>query len=329
MPKLDKKTIRNNTRENWGNDYKFLPKLDLLAVQKESYRWFLEEGIGEILQEISPIDDFTEKNWTLTLNDYRIGKPANSADVAMSKGLTYDAPLYVEASLLNKKTDKTIKHEVFLGDIPKMTERGTFVINGVERTIVNQLVRSPGVYFTVTQDNVTGKKIYTAEIRPVHGSWLEFSTTRHETITVRIDRRRKFLASTFLRALGISSNDDIREKFKESEGKSGETSFINNTLKKDETPDSQEALIEIFRKMHPGEPIVIYKIKESFFGMFFNVRRYDLGKVGRYKMNKKLKDTPGFKESTERVLTIDDIIATICFLIDLVTGRIGVDDIDI
>ena len=328
MPKLDKKTIRNNTRENWGNDYKFLPKLDLLAVQKESYRWFLEQGIGEILKEISPIDDFTEKNWTLIFKDYRIGKPANSADVAMSKGLTYDAPLYVEASLLNKKTDKTIKHEVFLGDIPQMTERGTFVINGVERTIVNQLVRSPGAYFMVTQDNVTGKKIYTAEIRPVHGSWLEFSTTRHETITVRIDRRRKFLASTFLRALGISSNDDIREKFKESEGKSGETSFINNTLKKDETPDSQEALIEIFRKMHPGEPIVIDKIKESFFGMFFNVRRYDLGKVGRYKMNKKLKDTPSFKESNEQVLTVDDIIATISFLIELVAGKNGVDDID-
>ncbi len=328
MPKLDKKTIKNNIRENWGNDYKFLPKLDLLAVQKESYKWFLQEGIGEILQEISPIDDFTEKNWTLTFKDYRIGKPANSADVAMNKGLTYDAPLYVEAVLLNKKTNKTIKQEVFLGDIPQMTERGTFIINGVERTIVNQLVRSPGAYFMVTQDNVTGKKIYTAEIRPVHGSWLEFSTTRHETITVRIDRRRKFLASTFLRALGISSNEDIAEKFKESEGQDGKTSFINNTLKKDETPDSQEALTEIFRKMHPGEPIVIDKIKESFFGMFFNTRRYDLGKVGRYKMNKKLKDTPGFKESNERVLRIDDIIGTISFLIELAQGKNGVDDID-
>ncbi len=327
MPRADKKTIKNKTRENWGNDYKFLPKLDLLAVQKESYRWFLEHGIEEILKEISPVDDFTEKNWTLIFKDYRIGKPAGSSEVSMSKGLTYDAPLYVEAVLLNKKTDKTIKHEVFLGDIPQMTERGTFVINGVERTIVNQLVRSPGAYFTVTQDNVTGKKIYTAEIRPVHGSWLEFSTTRHETITVRIDRRRKFLASTFLRALGISSNDDIREKFKELE-QDGKTSFINNTLKKDETPDSQEALVEIFRKMHPGEPIVIDKIKESFFGMFFNVRRYDLGKVGRYKMNKKLKDTPGFKESNERVLSVDDIIATISFLIELVQGKNGVDDID-
>ncbi|OGH17664.1 MAG: DNA-directed RNA polymerase subunit beta, partial [Candidatus Levybacteria bacterium RIFCSPHIGHO2_02_FULL_37_11] len=208
-----------------------------------------------------------------------------------------------------------------------MTGRGTFVINGVERTIVNQLVRSPGAYFTVVQDNVTGKKIFTAEIRPVHGSWLEFSTTRHETITVRIDRRRKFLATTFLRAIGISSNDDIREKFKKSE-EEGKTSFINNTLKKDETPDSQEALVEIFRKMHPGEPIVIDKVKESFFGMFFNSRRYDLGKVGRYKMNKKLKDTPGFRHTQERVLTVDDIIGTIGFLIELAQGKKGIDDID-
>ena len=326
MPKADKFINRNNTRINWGKEYSFLPTLDLLAVQKDSYAWFLEKGIGEILQEISPIDDFTEKNWTLIFKDYRIGKPPKSTDFCITKGITFDAPLYVSAELLNKKTNKTIKQEVFLGDIPQMTERGTFIINGVERTIVNQLVRSPGAYFTVIQDNVTGKKIYTAEIRPVHGSWLEFSTTRHETITVRIDRRRKVLATTFLRALGISSNDDIREKFKEPE--EGKASFIDNTLKKDETPDSQEALVEIFRKMHPGEPIVLDKIKESFYGMFFHARRYDLGRVGRYKINKKLKDAPGFKLSEERVLTIDDVIGTIAFLIELAQGKDGIDDID-
>jgi DNA-directed RNA polymerase subunit beta len=325
MPKADK--ITNNTRQNWGEDYEDLPQLDLLAVQKDSYKWFVENGIGEIIQEVSPVDDFTEKNWTLTFKDYRIGNPTNPPEVAISKGLTYDAPLYVKAELLNKKTDKVIKQEVFLGDIPQMTERGTFIINGVERTIVNQLVRSPGVFFTVLQDNVTGKKIYSAEIRPVHGSWLEFSTTRHETVTVRIDRRRKFLATTFLRALGISSNEDIREKFKTIEA-DGKTSFIENTLKKDETPDSQEALVEIFKKMHPGEPIVIDKVKESFFGMFFNSRRYDLGRVGRYKINKKLSDTPGFVNTEEKVLTTSDIIATISFLIELAKGRDGVDDID-
>ena len=223
MPKSDK-VNSDIIRQNWGDAYPNLPKLDLLAAQKESYKWFVEEGIGEIIQEVSPVDDFTEKNWTLTFKEYRIGAPTNSHDVSISKGLTFDAPLYVKAELINKKTDKTIKQEVFLGDIPQMTERGTFIINGVERTIVSQLVRSPGVFFTALQDNVTGKKIYSAEIRPVHGSWLEFTTTRHETITVRIDRRRKFLVSTFLRAIGISSNDDIREKFKDLEA-DGKTSL--------------------------------------------------------------------------------------------------------
>jgi len=326
MPKSNLE-IKDNLRENWGVEYPFLPKLDLLSVQKESYKWFIEEGIGEILKEISPIDDFTEKNWSLEFKKYRVGKSKITPEIAVEKGLTYDIPLYVETILTNKKTNAKIEQEVFLGDIPQMTDRGTFIINGVERTIVNQLVRSPGVFFTALEDNVTGKTIYMAEIRPIHGSWLEFSTTRHETITVRIDRRRKFLVTTFLRAVGIGSNDQIRERFKDLESK-GNTSFIENTLKKDETGDIQEALVEIFRKLHPGEPIVFEKIKESFNGMFFNYRRYDLGDVGRYKINRKLKDTPGFKETAERVLTIDDIVGTISYLIELAQGKDGVDDID-
>ncbi len=329
MPKSDTKDNKDNikTREDWGKKFPVIPELDLLTVQKESYKWFEEKGIGEVLQEISPIDDFTGKNWTLILKDYRIGKPTNTPELCLVKGLTFDAPLYVKATLTNKKTEAQIDQEVFLGDIPRMTERGTFIINGIERAIVNQLVRSPGVFFTATPDVVTGQTLYTAEIRPVHGSWLEFTTTRYETITVKIDRRRKFLASTFLRAIGVSDNDLIREKFAEVEA-GGETNFINNTLQKDETGSQNEALIEIFKKMHPGEPVVLEKVKENFFGMFFNNRRYDLGDVGRYKMNKKLKDVPGFKPSEERILTIDDIIATIKFLIQLSKGKDGVDDID-
>ncbi len=328
MPKLDSKDNKDNIkRENWGKRFPVLPPLDLLTVQKESYDWFEKKGIGEVLQEISPIDDFTGKNWTLTLKDYRIGKHTNEPELCLIKGLTFDAPLYVKATLLNKKTGAEIDQEVFLGDVPRMTERGTFIVNGIERAIVNQLVRSPGVFFTSTQDMVTGQTLYTAEIRPVHGSWLEFTTTRYETITVKIDRRRKFLASTFLRAIGVSDNDAIRAKFAEMEA-DGKTSYINNTLQKDDTGSQNEALIEIFKKMHPGEPVVIDKVKENFFGMFFNNRRYDLGDVGRYKINKKLKDTPGFRPSEERVLTIEDILSTIAFLIELSRGKDGVDDID-
>ena len=328
MPKADKKNIKNNNiREDWGNEFPVLPQLDLLKSQRDSYKWFEDVGIGEVLKEISPIDDFTGKNWTLTLNDYRIGKTTNTPELCLVKGLTYDAPLYVKATLLNKKTEAEIDQEVFLGDIPKMTVRGTFIVNGIERAIVNQLVRSPGVFFTATKDAVTGQTLYTAEIRPVHGSWLEFTTTRYETITVKIDRRRKFLSTAFLRAIGVSDNEVIRSKFEKLEA-DGKTDYINKTLLKDETTSQNEALIEIFKKMHPGEPVVIDKIKENFLGMFFNNRRYDLGDVGRYKINKKLKNVPGFNPSDERILTVDDIIATLGFLIELSHGMDGVDDID-
>lgn len=329
MPKTDKNDNKDNIRKNWGKSYSILPQLDLLKVQKESYQWFLEKGIKEVLGEISPIDDFTEKNWTLELKDYRLGKPSTSPVIALSKGITYDSPLYVNATLTNKKTNATYNQEVFLGDIPQMTDRGTFVVNGIERSVVNQLVRSPGVFFTAVLDNVTGKTLYSAEIRPVHGSWLEFTTTRHETVMVKIDRRRKFLATTFLRALGISSGDEIKNRFSQAE-KDLKTSFIDNTLQKDETIDSTDALVEIFRKMHPGEPIVLDKVRENFVGMFFNNRRYDLGEVGRYKINKKLENTAGFNPPPEevKILTTEDIIGTISFLIKLASDGQGVDDID-
>ncbi|MBI2025892.1 MAG: DNA-directed RNA polymerase subunit beta, partial [Candidatus Levybacteria bacterium] len=316
-------------RINWGRDFELLPKLDLLSVQKDSYNWFLNEGIKQVLAEISPVDDFTEKNWTLELKDYRLGKLSTTAQNALQKGITYDAPLYVNTTLTNKKTDAKYNQEVFLGDIPQMTDRGTFVINGIERAVVNQLVRSPGVFFTATADNVTGKTLYTAEIRPVHGSWLEFTTTRHETIMVKIDRRRKFLATTFLRALGISSNEDLKARFSQL-GADGKTTFIENTLLKDETVDSNEAVVEIFKKMHPGEPVVLDKVRENFLGMFFNNRRYDLGTVGRYKINKKLGSVSGFNQPSEdtKILTTEDIIGTIAYLIKLARNGEGVDDID-
>ncbi len=322
---MPKNTTNDNIRQNWGRTYSIVPELDLLSIQKTSYQWFKEHAIGEILQEISPVEDFTEKNWQLTFGHYRIGKSTYSPEEAMNKGVTFDAPLYVEATLLNKKTGETQTQEIFLGDIPQMTERGTFVVNGIERSVVNQLVRSPGVFFTATVDPVTGKPLYTAEVRPVHGSWLEFSTTRHGTITVKIDRRRKFPVTTFLRAIGISSNDDIRDRFT---GITDKEAFIDNTLQKDETASETEAMIEIFKKMHPGEPVVLEKVRESLNGLFFNNRRYDLGPVGRYKINKKLADTQNFRPAEERVLSVDDVVGTIAYLIGLSQGNGVVDDID-
>ncbi|MDO8461139.1 MAG: DNA-directed RNA polymerase subunit beta [bacterium] len=318
MQKRDKDGI---IRQDWGKKYSLLPHLDLLEVQKASYKWFEDVGLWEILQEISPVNDFTDKNWNLEFQSYRLGSPSHTPEIAVLKGLTFDAPLYVKAVLTNKKTNKSQTQEVFLGDIPQMTERGTFIINGIERAVVTQLVRSPGVFFTAFGDPVTGKALYSAEIRPTHGSWLEFSTTRHDTITVKIDRRRKFLATTFLRAIGISSNENIKERFRDE-------SLISSTLEKDQTQNETEALIEIFNKMHPGEPVVLEKIRENFRGLFFNNRRYDLGNVGRYKVNKKLGEVPGFTPSDKRVLTVEDVVSTINYLILLMKGIGKIDDID-
>jgi DNA-directed RNA polymerase subunit beta len=327
MAKLANKTTKDDIiRYDWGKTYRGLPQLDLLATQKASYKWFLKTGIADILREVTPIEDFTGKNWSLELGEYRLGETSITPDEALNKGLTFDAPLYTQATLTNKKTEDKISAEVFLGDIPQMTERGTFIVNGIERAVVNQLVRSPGVFFTAVQDPTTGKTLYTAEIRPVHGSWLEFSTTRYGTITVKIDRRRKFLATTLLRAVGVSGNDTIKEKFAGIENE--DQAFINNTLQKDTTGSESEALIEIFKKMHPGEPIVLDKVRESIQNLFFNNRRYDLGEVGRYKTNKKLLAVPGFSATEEKVLTVEDIVATISYLIMLHQGKGFVDDID-
>lgn len=312
-------------RQYWGRVEKALPSLDLLSVQKKSYEWFVSEGIKEVIDEISPIEDFTGKNWELSLGEYKLGEPKVSEEIAIGKGLTYFSPLTIEATLVNKRTGKTLKQNVFLGEIPKMTDRGTFIVNGIERVIVSQIIRSPGVFFTATEDPITGKTLYTAEMRPVHGSWLEFSTTRTDMVVVRIDRRKKFLTSVFLKALGIETNDEIYERFKDVPGAE---IFIKNTLEKDDARGGTDALIEIFKKMNPGEPIVIDTIRQNFRDSFFDRRRYDLSRVGRYKVNKKLSVLPNFAPQEAYTLTIEDVIGIISYLINLANGKGKIDDID-
>ncbi len=314
-----------STRQYWGKIEKNLPSLDLLSIQQQSYKWFIEEGIKEVIEEISPIEDFTGKNWELALGAYKLGEPKITEEVALNKGLTYFTPLTVEAVLVNKKTGKNVKQNVFLGEVPKMTDRGTFIVNGIERVIVSQIVRSPGVFFTATEDPITGKTLYTAEMRPVHGSWLEFSTTRTDMVVVRIDRRKKFLASVFLKALGIETNEEIYERFK---GIEGSENYVKNTLEKDEARGGTDALIEIFKKMNPGEPVVVDTIRQNFRDSFFDRRRYDLSRVGRYKVNKKLSNLPNFEAQTALTLTIDDVVGIISYLIQLSQGKGKIDDID-
>lgn len=315
-----------SNRVYWGKQEKVVPPLDLTAVQLESYKWFMEKGIADLLAEVSPIADFTGKNWLLNFNKHYFGKPRYSAAECLAKGLTFDTPLKVEATLINKQTGRSLTQEVFLGDIPAMTENGTFIINGVERCIVNQIVRSPGIYFTGDIDPITGKVLYTGEVRPLFGSWLDFSISRNEVITVRIDRRRKFAVTTFLRAIGISQDEEILELFSDLPKDAGRQ-FIYSTIDKDPTKTLEEAVLEIYRKMRPGEPAVLENAQELLNSLFFQPRRYSLGSVGRYKINKKLKlDTPNTKENW--ILTKNDIVSLVKYLIGLPYGKGEVDDID-
>lgn len=235
-------------------------------------------------------------------------------------------PLKVMTTLVNKQTGHRVMQEVFLGDIPAQTANGTFIINGIERCVVNQLVRSPGIYFTGTVDSATGKTLYSAEIRPMHGSWLEFIVTRNDVIMVRIDRRRKFVASTFLRAIGIATNEEIVNTFKDADV-NPDHKYVEVTIAKDPTTNQTEAVLELYRKLRPGEPIVLDNAQELLRTMFFDYRRYSLERVGRYKMNKKLKiDVPNDKDHW--VLTREDIIGAIRYLVNLTNGKGDVDDID-
>lgn len=306
-----------------GKAYKNLPPLDLLAVQRDSYQWFLTKGIAQALGEISPIVDFTGKNWELYLGSHTFGKEKITIAEGLRKGLTYDRPLKAQTVLVNKKTGKEIKKEVFLGDIPQMTPNGTFIINGIERGVVMQIVRSPGVFFTGEVDPTSGRMLYNVEIRPAHGSWLEFMVGRNDVITVRIDRRRKFPVTTLLRVFGLSTDEEILNSFSEEEGRN----FLLATLEKDSPKTQEEALGEIYQKMRPGEPVVLENARALIEAMFFNHRRYDLGKVGRFKINKRLGlNIHNIKENW--VLGQKDVVGTVKYLIRLQNGKGTVDDID-
>ncbi len=324
---LGKSQVANyEGRTYWGAVSSLKPELNLIQLQKDSYAWFLAEGIKEVLEEIFPVEDFTGKNWILELGEITFGKPKYSPDKAKEKGVTYDGPLRVETILTNKQTGEKYKQEVFLSDIPMMTEKGTFVVNGVERVIVNQIVRSPGVFFGAVEDPITGRRLYQAELRPYRGSWLEFSISRSDVLTVKIDRRRKFAATTLLRAIGIATDEEIKGLFKDVDS-SEDRSLIDTTLSKDSTSSQDEALLEIFRKMRPGDPVVLENARQLLDGMFFNNRRYNLTKVGRFKINKRLGlEVPNTPENW--VLSKEDIIATIRYLIGLVNGVGKLDDID-
>ena len=252
---------------------------DLLEIQKKSYQWFIDTGIKEVFEDLFPVENFSG-TLSLEFGDYHFDEPRYSIKQSKDRETTFAAPLKVEVRLFNHETGEVKEQEIFLGDMPVMTESGTFVINGAERVIVSQLVRSPSVYFNKEIDK-NGRPCITSQIIPTRGTWLEFETDARDVLYVRIDRTRKVPITTLLRAFGLSSDEEIIKLF-------GKDEYLENTLAKDSTRNTDEALIEIYEKLRPGEPATLDSSKNQIITRFFDEFRYDLAKVGRYKFNRKL-----------------------------------------
>ena len=267
-------------RRNYAKTKNAIELKDLLEVQKKSYNWFIDEGIKEVFEDIFPVESFTG-NLSLEFGDYSFDAPRYSIKGCKERYATYAAPLKVQARLFNHETGEVKEQEIYLGDMPIMTESGTFVINGAERVIVSQLVRSPSVYFSRELDKKNGKNIITSQIIPTRGTWLEYETDARDTVYVRIDRTRKVPITTLLRAIGLSNDEDIYGLF-------GEDEYLVRTIEKDANKNTDEALIDIHAKLRPGEPSTLDSAKNQLITRFFDAFRYDLAKVGRYKFNKKL-----------------------------------------
>lgn len=290
---------------------------DLIEIQHSSFRWFLEEGLIEELDSFSPITDYTGKLELHFLGkDYKLKEPKYYVDEAKRRDATYSVQMYVPTRLINKETGEIKEQEVFIGDLPLMTERGTFIINGAERVIVNQIVRSPGVYYKKELDK-NGRRTYSASLIPNRGAWLKFETDKNGLVWVRIDKTRKLSAQVLLKAIGLGDNE-IMDSLRHPE-------FYQKTLEKEGNPTEEEALIELYKKLRPGEPPTVSGGQQLLESRFFDPKRYDLGRVGRYKLNKKLRLS---ELDVTRVLTPKDILCAIDYLINLEFDTGTTDDID-
>ena len=295
---------------------------NLVDHQNKSFQWFVEEGLGELLAEISPIDDYTGTKLTLSFKDYRFEDPKLSEAEARENNVSYDAPLKATVVLTNKVTGEVKEQEIYLGDYPWMTTRGTFVINGAERVVVSQLIRSAGVFFTA--DNKGSHNLYGAKVIPGRGAWLEFETAANGAIFVKIDRKRKIPITTLLRALGMT-DVQMRESFAHVD--QGKLNYLEATMEKDPAKANNEALIEVYRRLRPGDLATVENARSLLENMFYNYKRFDFSKVGRYKINKRLNlDVPNVLE--KRVMRLEDLIAIIAEIIRLNNTQEPADDID-
>lgn len=291
---------------------------DLIQTQIESYEQFLKEGLKEVFDEISPIEDFSE-NLVLEFIDYYLGEPNYDVNECRERDASYSAPLYVKVRLINRETGEVKEQEVFMGDFPLMTEKGTFIINGAERVVVNQLIRSPGVYFDEERTK-DGRRIITANIIPNRGAWIEFEYDKKRIISVRVDRTRKMPSTVLLRALGYGTDIELLELFNEHE-------VIQDTIERDNTDSTEEALIELYKRLRPGEPPTVESARNLINSLFFDPKRYDMADVGRYKLNKKL----GIDVDPDKhCLDVKDIVETVRYMLKIIDNHPDafIDDID-
>ncbi len=260
---------------------------NLINVQHESYEWLKTEGITEVLDELGTVEDQTGRGWILTLSNPTFDKENLTIEDALYKGRTYDAPWYVKAKLEDPINKKSKEQSIYMGDIPLMTPSGTFVINGIERIVINQLRRAEGVLFVRDVHTSTGKFLGGAKILPKNGVWLELDTSKSGVVSVKIDRRRKMPVTVLLRIFGLETDEAIREAFKDVDT-NPEIHYIDNTLAKDPSSSYNEAVLEVYKKLRPGEPLILENARGLSNTIFFNKRRYSLGKVGRFKLNQTL-----------------------------------------
>ena len=280
--------LGNNIRMSFSRQKEVLEMPSLIEVQKDSYQWFLDVGLKEVLDDISPITDYA-RNLSLEFIEFKVCEDEikYTIEECKERDTTYAAPLKVKVRLFNKESSEINEHDIFMGDLPLMTETGTFVINGAERVIVSQLVRSPGIYYSTDFDKV-GKKLFSATVIPNRGAWLEYSTDSKDVFHVRVDRNRKIPITAFIRALGYGTNEEIKELFGEDEPKINASLAKDPSTANDPSGSYEAGLLELYKKLRPGEPLAVENAQSLLDNMFFDARRYDLAKVGRYKFNKKL-----------------------------------------
>ncbi len=304
------------------------PMPDLIEIQTNSYKWFLKEGLAELFDEINPVVDFIGRDLELYFEDYYLDEPKFSEVESREKNVTYEAPVRVKARLLNKKTGKAINQEVFLGDFPLMTQNGTFIINGIERVIVSQLIRSAGVMFT--SEFIKGKKCYGAKIIPNRGAWLEIETDSNKVIWIRIDRKRKVAATSLLRAFGYSTDEEIKKLFTDVDlvKSEEEPTFIDATIEKDLAGNEEEGLQEVYRRIRPGDLASAENARQLIHSMFFRFDRYDFGRVGRYKLNRRFNLDLSATKKENRILRREDLILILKEVIRLNITKEPEDDID-